>query len=40
MAIQLVEHITQTLHTLLVGLNEDGLEVHRQAVSKDIEVVN
>lgn len=32
-AIQLIQDITQTLHALLVGLNQYGLEVDRQAVS-------
>lgn len=32
MSVQLVEHIAQTLHALLVGLNQYGLEVDRQAV--------
>lgn len=38
MAVQLVENVAQALHTLLVGLDQDGLEVDGQAVPKAEEI--
>lgn len=33
--VQVVQHLSQLLHVLLVGLQQHGLEVHRQSVSVD-----
>lgn len=39
MSVQLVEHIAQTLYALLVGLNQYGLEVDRQAVPGEMTMI-